>query len=62
MSLPGNGIFVVRGEMSTLMTAMRRGSRWNSTTFVVSYWNFFPQVAGGGDEYFNENLLIIITG
>lgn len=30
MSLPGNGIFVVRGEMSTLMTAMRRGARWSS--------------------------------
>uniref|UniRef100_A0A1A9WV30 SEC7 domain-containing protein n=1 Tax=Glossina brevipalpis TaxID=37001 RepID=A0A1A9WV30_9MUSC len=30
MSLPGNGIFVVRGEMSTLMTAMRRGTRWSS--------------------------------
>lgn len=28
MALPGNGIFVVRGEMSTLMIAMRRGSRW----------------------------------
>ncbi|XP_065369884.1 Golgi-specific brefeldin A-resistance guanine nucleotide exchange factor 1 [Calliphora vicina] len=34
MSLPGNGIFVVRGEMSTLMTAMRRGSRWNATSYV----------------------------
>ncbi|KAI8128990.1 Golgi-specific brefeldin A-resistance guanine nucleotide exchange factor 1 [Lucilia cuprina] len=34
MSLPGNGIFVVRGEMSTLMTAMRRGSRWNATAYV----------------------------
>ncbi|RZC32907.1 Sec7 domain containing protein [Asbolus verrucosus] len=30
MSLPGNGIFVVRGEMCTLMTAMRRGARWSS--------------------------------
>ncbi|XP_061399986.1 Golgi-specific brefeldin A-resistance guanine nucleotide exchange factor 1 [Musca vetustissima] len=34
MSLPGNGIFVVRGEMSTLMTAMRRGSRWNASAYV----------------------------
>ncbi|XP_055916324.1 Golgi-specific brefeldin A-resistance guanine nucleotide exchange factor 1 [Eupeodes corollae] len=34
MSLPGNGIFVVRGEMSTLMTAMRRGTRWSSTSYV----------------------------
>ncbi|XP_055856170.1 Golgi-specific brefeldin A-resistance guanine nucleotide exchange factor 1 [Episyrphus balteatus] len=34
MSLPGNGIFVVRGEMSTMMTAMRRGSRWSSTSYV----------------------------
>lgn len=33
MSLPGNGIFVVRGEMSTLMTAMKRGARWNSTSY-----------------------------
>lgn len=31
MSLPGNGIFVVRGEMSILMTAMRRGTRWSSS-------------------------------
>lgn len=30
MSLPGNGIFVIKGEMSILMTAMRRGSRWSS--------------------------------
>lgn len=32
MSIPGNGIFVVRGELSTIMTAMRRSSRnsWNS--------------------------------
>ncbi|XP_004522896.1 Golgi-specific brefeldin A-resistance guanine nucleotide exchange factor 1 isoform X1 [Ceratitis capitata] len=34
MTLPGNGIFVVREQMSTLMTAMRRGSRWNSTAYV----------------------------
>ncbi|XP_017785581.1 PREDICTED: Golgi-specific brefeldin A-resistance guanine nucleotide exchange factor 1 [Nicrophorus vespilloides] len=31
MSLPGNGIFVVKGEMSILLTAMRRGNnRWSS--------------------------------
>lgn len=30
MSLPGNGIFVVKGEMAILMTAMRRGVRWSS--------------------------------
>lgn len=30
MALPGNGIFVVKGEMSILMTAMRRGVRWSS--------------------------------
>lgn len=30
MALPGNGIFVVKGELSLLMTAMRRGSRWSS--------------------------------
>lgn len=30
MALPGNGIFVVKGELSILMTAMRRGSRWSS--------------------------------
>lgn len=30
MPLPGNGIFVVKGEMAILMTAMRRGSRWIS--------------------------------
>ncbi|XP_055542001.1 Golgi-specific brefeldin A-resistance guanine nucleotide exchange factor 1 isoform X2 [Wyeomyia smithii] len=33
MSPPGNGIFVVRGEMSTLTTAMRRGSRWSSNSY-----------------------------
>ncbi|XP_052865442.1 Golgi-specific brefeldin A-resistance guanine nucleotide exchange factor 1 [Anopheles cruzii] len=33
MSPPGNGIFVVRGEMSTLTTAMRRGSRWSFNTY-----------------------------
>lgn len=30
MSLPGNGIFVVQGEMAILVTAMRRGARWSS--------------------------------
>lgn len=30
MSLPGNGIFVVQGEMAILVTAMRRGVRWSS--------------------------------
>lgn len=30
MSLPGNGIFVIKGELSLLITAMRRGSRWSS--------------------------------
>ncbi|KAL3273590.1 hypothetical protein HHI36_015022 [Cryptolaemus montrouzieri] len=33
MSLPGGGIFVVKGEMSTLMTAMRRGARWSSHSY-----------------------------
>lgn len=32
MAPPGNGIFVVRGEMSILMTAFRRGARWNSNS------------------------------
>lgn len=30
MSLPGNGIFVVKGEISIILTAMRRGNRWSS--------------------------------
>lgn len=30
MSLPGNGIFVVKGELAVLMTAMKRGARWSS--------------------------------
>ncbi|KAB0793293.1 hypothetical protein PPYR_12913 [Photinus pyralis] len=30
MSLPGNGIFVVKGEISILITAMRRGVKWSS--------------------------------
>lgn len=40
MAPPGNGIFVVRGEMSTLITAMRRGARWNSASYQVPK-NFF---------------------
>ena len=40
MSPPCNGIFVVRGEMSIITTAMRRGSRWNSNSYQVS--GFFP--------------------
>uniref|UniRef100_A0A1B0CTH7 Putative golgi-specific brefeldin a-resistance guanine nucleotide exchange factor 1-like isoform x2 n=1 Tax=Lutzomyia longipalpis TaxID=7200 RepID=A0A1B0CTH7_LUTLO len=31
MAPPGNGIFVVRGELSTLATAMRRGARWSGS-------------------------------
>ncbi|XP_045523665.1 Golgi-specific brefeldin A-resistance guanine nucleotide exchange factor 1 isoform X1 [Pieris brassicae] len=33
MSLPGNGIFVVQGEMAMLVTAMRRSARWGSHSF-----------------------------
>lgn len=33
MSLPGNGIFVVRGELTILMTAMKRGARWSSHSY-----------------------------
>ncbi|XP_047992703.1 Golgi-specific brefeldin A-resistance guanine nucleotide exchange factor 1 [Leguminivora glycinivorella] len=33
MSLPGNGIFVVQGEMAMLVTAMRRSTRWGSHSF-----------------------------
>lgn len=46
MSIPGNGIFVVRGELSTIMTAMRRTSRnsWNSyqvrIIFVIQLQDF----------------------
>uniref|UniRef100_A0A1B6C7R4 SEC7 domain-containing protein n=2 Tax=Clastoptera arizonana TaxID=38151 RepID=A0A1B6C7R4_9HEMI len=29
-SIPGNGIYVVQGEMSILLTAMRKGTRWSS--------------------------------
>ncbi|XP_059472257.1 Golgi-specific brefeldin A-resistance guanine nucleotide exchange factor 1 isoform X2 [Neocloeon triangulifer] len=34
MPLPGNGIYVVQGEISTLLTAMRRGVRWSSHSYV----------------------------
>lgn len=34
MSLPGNGIFVVQGEMNMLVTAMRRSTRWGSHSFA----------------------------
>ncbi|XP_046686267.1 Golgi-specific brefeldin A-resistance guanine nucleotide exchange factor 1-like [Homalodisca vitripennis] len=30
MAFPGNGVYVVQGEMSILLTAMRRGARWSS--------------------------------
>ncbi|XP_025837202.1 Golgi-specific brefeldin A-resistance guanine nucleotide exchange factor 1-like isoform X2 [Agrilus planipennis] len=33
MVLPGNGIFIVRGELSVLMTAMKRGVRWSSHSY-----------------------------
>lgn len=35
MSIPGNGIFVLRGEISTLITAIKRGARWNSSSYQV---------------------------
>lgn len=33
MALPGNGIFVVRGELTNLMAAMKRGARWSSHSY-----------------------------
>lgn len=33
MSFAGNGVFVIRGEISTLMTAMRRTTRWSSHSY-----------------------------
>ncbi|XP_034244436.1 Golgi-specific brefeldin A-resistance guanine nucleotide exchange factor 1 isoform X2 [Thrips palmi] len=30
MGLPGNGMYVVQGEMSILLTSMKRGNRWSS--------------------------------
>lgn len=36
MSLPGNGIFVVQGEISTLTMAIKRGTRWNASSYQVS--------------------------
>lgn len=41
MSLPGNGIFVLRGEISTLMTAIKRGTRWNSSNYQVMEFKLF---------------------
>ncbi|XP_066992463.2 Golgi-specific brefeldin A-resistance guanine nucleotide exchange factor 1 [Anabrus simplex] len=32
MTCPGNGIYVVQGEMTIILTAMRRGARWSSHT------------------------------
>lgn len=34
MALPGNGIFVVKGEMTILMAAMKRGTRWSSHSYL----------------------------
>ncbi|XP_055312921.1 Golgi-specific brefeldin A-resistance guanine nucleotide exchange factor 1 isoform X3 [Sitodiplosis mosellana] len=55
MSLPGNGIFVLRGEISTLMTAIKRGARWNSS-------NYQEEEQDGLMKQFSElkNLLINI--
>ncbi|XP_076275076.1 sec7 domain-containing protein garz isoform X2 [Rhynchophorus ferrugineus] len=33
MALPGNGIFVVKGEMTILMAALKRGARWSSHSY-----------------------------
>ncbi|ERL94183.1 hypothetical protein D910_11465 [Dendroctonus ponderosae] len=33
MALPNNGIFVIKGEMTTLMTAIKRGVRWQSHSY-----------------------------
>ncbi|XP_047109298.1 Golgi-specific brefeldin A-resistance guanine nucleotide exchange factor 1 isoform X1 [Schistocerca piceifrons] len=33
MVCPGNGIYVVQGEMTILLTAMRRGARWSSHSY-----------------------------
>ncbi|XP_050501190.1 Golgi-specific brefeldin A-resistance guanine nucleotide exchange factor 1 [Diabrotica virgifera virgifera] len=33
MALPGNGIFVVKGEISNMMAAMKRGTRWSSHSY-----------------------------
>lgn len=33
MALPGNGIFVVKGEISNLLAAMKRGTRWSSHSY-----------------------------
>ncbi|CAG9864708.1 unnamed protein product [Phyllotreta striolata] len=33
MALPGNGIFVVKGEISNLMAAMKRGPKWSSHSY-----------------------------
>jgi hypothetical protein len=41
MTCPGNGIYVVQGEMAILLTAMRRGSRWSSHTHQVQYNLYF---------------------
>ncbi|XP_050302323.1 Golgi-specific brefeldin A-resistance guanine nucleotide exchange factor 1 [Anthonomus grandis grandis] len=34
MALPGNGIFVVKGEMTILITAIKRGVKWTLTRCV----------------------------
>ncbi|XP_031640061.1 Golgi-specific brefeldin A-resistance guanine nucleotide exchange factor 1 isoform X2 [Contarinia nasturtii] len=55
MSMPGNGIFVLRGEISTLMTAIKRGARWNSS-------NYQEEEQDGLMKQFSElkNLLITV--
>lgn len=36
MACPGNGIYVIQGEMSVLLTAMKKVNRWSSHVHQVS--------------------------
>lgn len=43
--IPGNGIYVVQGEMSLLLTAMRRVTRWSSHSHQVGLLSFLAKIS-----------------
>ena len=39
MGSPDNGIYIIQGEISLVVTAMRRSSRWNAHGHQVGFIN-----------------------
>lgn len=40
MNCPGNGIYVVQGEMTSLLTAMKKVNRWSAHSHQVGVFIF----------------------